>query len=82
MCIVSADIFNSILTEQSNSIMHIQRIIAAPAAGAFVESDFKDCGAFHSKFIEHLQLQGGNYDNKSGNSHCKEIIQNLWSNLD
>jgi len=74
ICIVSAETFNNILKEKENSIMHIQRIIAAPTKEKFSEEDFKDLDSFRQKFIELLQIQDDNSGVKNGNSHCKEII--------
>ena len=64
--------------------MHIQRLIADPTGKSitFDEQDFTNPKQFHRKFIEKLQVYNDNFEDKNGNSHCKEIIQNLWFNLD
>ena len=62
--------------------MNIQRILVSPNGDLFNESDFKNSDGFHKKFIELLESQHETESQLDNGKHnCKEIIENLWSNL-
>lgn len=68
--------------EKGGTVLHIQRLIADPSgkSGRFKEKTMKNFKEFKQDFLQLLQEKGDN--ETSGNAHCKEIIQNLWSLLD
>ena len=92
ICLVSADVFIKLLSIEDLSkqqgggpITHIQRLIADPQnqSGKFTEKVLKNVQTFKSEFLNFLQLSDQKDSNeKNGFTHCKEIIQNLWSLLD
>ena len=65
--------------------MQIQRLIADPFnhSGKFNENLFQDPLSFKREFQMFLkQSEERDVGENQSNSHCKEIIQNLWSILD
>lgn len=60
--------------------MHIQRLIADPqnTSGKFSSIAMQNSQNFKKQFLEYLQSKSDD----TGNSHCEEIIENLWSILD
>lgn len=93
ICLDSVNIFINILryNDKSNirgggALMNIQRLIADPRnkSGKFSEHIMANPMGFKQEILNELQNsdQVDEESQKSGHTHCKEIIQNLWQLLE
>lgn len=93
ICLDSVSIFINILRNNDKSnirgggaLMNIQRLIADPRnkSGKFSDQIMNNPMGFKQEILNELQNseQQDEEGQKSGHTHCKEIIQNLWQLLE